>query len=194
MPSILATLTSLITLDLSINELSGTIPKEWATLTNLRYMSLYHNQLVGTVPNELAKLSKLSFMYGPWWDSCKLCQSCVSFGQSLHESLTHNFGQSLHESHHRPYMNESLESFASSLGTVPTSWLWYRDMYRRLVRVAHSFGMVPDSSFIERSLQLACKDLTSQESQIVHMRQQRNIWTRKWKNITQAHASETHMM
>eukprot|EP00241_Pyramimonas_parkeae_P019904 CAMPEP_0114320746 /NCGR_PEP_ID=MMETSP0059-20121206/26136_1 /TAXON_ID=36894 /ORGANISM="Pyramimonas parkeae, Strain CCMP726" /LENGTH=157 /DNA_ID=CAMNT_0001448235 /DNA_START=1202 /DNA_END=1674 /DNA_ORIENTATION=- len=75
MPSILATLTSLITLDLSINELSGTIPKEWPTLTNLRYMSLYHNQLggtvpnelakllVGTVPNELAKLSKLSFMY-----------------------------------------------------------------------------------------------------------------------------------
>mmetsp|Transcript_42468 Transcript_42468/g.79516 ORF Transcript_42468/g.79516 Transcript_42468/m.79516 type:complete len:103 (-) Transcript_42468:1820-2128(-) len=78
MPSILATLTSLITLDLSINELSGTIPKEWATLTNLRYMSLYHNQLVGTVPNELAKLSKLSFMYGRWWDSCKLCPKlCV---------------------------------------------------------------------------------------------------------------------
>lgn len=27
--------------DLSINELSGTIPKEWATLTNLRYMYVH---------------------------------------------------------------------------------------------------------------------------------------------------------
>mmetsp|Transcript_42464 Transcript_42464/g.79489 ORF Transcript_42464/g.79489 Transcript_42464/m.79489 type:complete len:154 (-) Transcript_42464:1180-1641(-) len=79
MPSILATLTSLITLDLSINELSGTIPKEWATLTNLRYMSLYHNQLVGTVPNELAKLSKLSFMY-----LCHNALLCGNIPMGLH--------------------------------------------------------------------------------------------------------------
>ena len=52
-------LSSLISLDLSGNRLSGEIPDTLATLTNLQYLNLSDNQLDGAIPTSLGDLSKL---------------------------------------------------------------------------------------------------------------------------------------
>ncbi len=48
-----------IELDLSDNQLSGTIPSELGNLSNLTWLDLWGNQLSGTIPSELDNLSNL---------------------------------------------------------------------------------------------------------------------------------------
>lgn len=50
---------NLVSLDLSNNQLSGTIPAELGTLTNLRELLLNGNTLSGEIPSALAKLNTL---------------------------------------------------------------------------------------------------------------------------------------
>lgn len=47
------------TLDMSFNNLDGTIPVELANCTALVSMSLRQNDLEGTIPSELGSLSQL---------------------------------------------------------------------------------------------------------------------------------------
>ena len=51
-----------VELDLSENELNGTIPSELGSLTNLEVLKLSQNQLNGTIPSELGNLSNLEVL------------------------------------------------------------------------------------------------------------------------------------
>ena len=48
------------TLDLSDNQLTGSIPPEIGNLTNLTYLSLSSNQLTGEIPPEIGNLTNLT--------------------------------------------------------------------------------------------------------------------------------------
>ena len=48
-----------LSLDLSENNLTGTLPVEWSGLSGLEYLMLYYNSLSGSIPAELGQLSKL---------------------------------------------------------------------------------------------------------------------------------------
>jgi Leucine-rich repeat (LRR) protein len=47
-------------LDLSNNQLTGSIPPEIGNLTNLTQLYLYHNQLTGSIPSEIGNLTNLT--------------------------------------------------------------------------------------------------------------------------------------
>ena len=50
-------------LDLSFNDLEGSIPKELGRLSSLQYLFLRFNKLSGTIPAELGNLTNLSILY-----------------------------------------------------------------------------------------------------------------------------------
>jgi Leucine-rich repeat (LRR) protein len=50
-------------LDMSSNQLSGTIPPELGQLSNLEFISLFINQLSGTIPPELGQLNSLKYLW-----------------------------------------------------------------------------------------------------------------------------------
>ncbi len=58
-PAALANLSSVESLDLSVNQLAGAIPPELGSLSDLRDLSLSDNQLEGAIPPELGSLSDL---------------------------------------------------------------------------------------------------------------------------------------
>ena len=58
-PSELSNLSSLERLNLFNNELTGTIPSELGNLASLQRLNLFNNQLTGTIPSELGNLSSL---------------------------------------------------------------------------------------------------------------------------------------
>eukprot|EP00501_MAST-03F_sp_TOSAG23-6_P002032 GSMAST32.ASY1.ANO1.2120.1 assembled CDS len=53
---------SVTALDLSNNQLSGSIPKEIGQLTSLKYLGLNDNNLSGTIPKEIGQLSNLNLL------------------------------------------------------------------------------------------------------------------------------------
>ena len=55
--------TSLAALDLGDNQLSGTIPEELGSLTGLQDLSLRDNRLTGAIPEELGNLTGLDALY-----------------------------------------------------------------------------------------------------------------------------------
>ena len=55
-------MSGLIDLDLSSNQLSGSIPPELGNLTNLQYLYLSSNQLTGSIPPELGNLTALEVL------------------------------------------------------------------------------------------------------------------------------------
>ena len=59
-PAEIGNLTSLTELELSFNLLSGTIPAEIGNLTSLTELELYSNQLSGTIPAEIGNLTSLT--------------------------------------------------------------------------------------------------------------------------------------
>ncbi len=61
-PPELGSLLHLEELDLSNNQLSGTIPIDLGNLTNLKVLSLYTNRLSGGIPSELGHLSNLELL------------------------------------------------------------------------------------------------------------------------------------
>jgi len=62
LPSDVWKLTNLTYLDLSRNQLSGSIPPEIGNLTNLTYLNLGFNQLTGSIPPELGNLTNLTYL------------------------------------------------------------------------------------------------------------------------------------
>ena len=51
------------TLDLYINQLTGSIPPEIGNMTNLTYLYLDDNQLTGEIPPEIGNLTNLTKLY-----------------------------------------------------------------------------------------------------------------------------------
>lgn len=49
--------------ELYMNDLVGSIPKEFGELKNLVSLDLYHNNLTGPIPPTLSNLSNLKFLY-----------------------------------------------------------------------------------------------------------------------------------
>ena len=62
-PTELANLTDLTSLNLSQNQLTGEIPPELGNLTNLQSLALYANQLTGEIPPELGNLTNLTDLF-----------------------------------------------------------------------------------------------------------------------------------
>ena len=62
-PPELGNLSSLTFLYLHANRLTGTIPPELGNLTSLEGLGVHGNQLTGTIPTELGNLSSLTFLY-----------------------------------------------------------------------------------------------------------------------------------
>ena len=61
-----------ITLRLSYNRLSGSIPPQLANLSNLEHLSLSYNRLSGSIPPQLANLKNLEALslWGNWLNGC----------------------------------------------------------------------------------------------------------------------------
>lgn len=57
--SLVRILTTFITIDLSDNEFSGTIPQSIGKLNSLKYLNLSHNSLTGNIPASLGNISEL---------------------------------------------------------------------------------------------------------------------------------------
>ncbi|MEJ2627816.1 MAG: choice-of-anchor D domain-containing protein, partial [bacterium] len=62
-PPEIENLSYLITLDLQLNQLTDSIPSEIGNLSNLKYLYLNNNQLNGSLPPELGNLSHLEYLY-----------------------------------------------------------------------------------------------------------------------------------
>jgi len=62
-PAELGQLSYLENLTLTDNQLSGTIPPELGQLSNLRKLTMHYNQLSGTIPPELGQLSNLESLW-----------------------------------------------------------------------------------------------------------------------------------
>ena len=62
LPSDVWKLTNLTYLDLSRNQLTGSIPPEIGNLTNLTYLNLGFNQLTGSIPPEIGNLTNLTYL------------------------------------------------------------------------------------------------------------------------------------
>ena len=61
-PPEIGNLTNLTWLWLNDNQLTGSIPPEIGNLTNLTRVSLYDNQLTGSIPSELGNLTNLTYL------------------------------------------------------------------------------------------------------------------------------------
>lgn len=58
-PAALSNCTGLVIIDLSFNQLQGSIPSELSSLRNLERLSLWYNGLTGEIPAEIGNLSRL---------------------------------------------------------------------------------------------------------------------------------------
>ena len=62
-PSSIADLSNVQTIELQGNSLSGTIPSQIASLTQLERLDLAYNQLTGAIPSTIGSLAALKFLY-----------------------------------------------------------------------------------------------------------------------------------
>lgn len=62
-PVEIGSLTQLTTLDLSLNNLTGSIPTEIGNLTNLKSFKAYGNSLSGAIPTEIGNLTKVTELH-----------------------------------------------------------------------------------------------------------------------------------
>ena len=62
-PSSIGSMTSLTSIDLSINSLSGTIPSSIGLLTLLTSLNVMSNRLAGNIPSTFSKLVSLTSLY-----------------------------------------------------------------------------------------------------------------------------------
>ncbi len=84
-PADLGNLTDLTYLTLYSNNLTGTIPTTLGNLVNLVKLYLGANDLSGTIPNELASLTKLQFL---WLNNCELTGNIPSWIGSLTDLIS----------------------------------------------------------------------------------------------------------
>ena len=63
LPTQIALLTGLSSLDLHHNSLSGSIPTQMGLLTNLQYLALSDNLLTGSIPTQFGNLTQLNNLY-----------------------------------------------------------------------------------------------------------------------------------
>ena len=64
LPSELASLTQLKSLNLAINRITGSIPESYSTMPNLTHLSLYNNSLSGEIPSSLNNLDGWRYNWG----------------------------------------------------------------------------------------------------------------------------------
>eukprot|EP00211_Chloroparvula_japonica_P009359 CAMPEP_0119120656 /NCGR_PEP_ID=MMETSP1310-20130426/1604_1 /TAXON_ID=464262 /ORGANISM="Genus nov. species nov., Strain RCC2339" /LENGTH=171 /DNA_ID=CAMNT_0007110145 /DNA_START=64 /DNA_END=576 /DNA_ORIENTATION=+ len=95
-------------LDLSENQLKGTIPPELVQLTALVWMWMGNNQLTGTIPSELGQVSALEWL----WFNDNLFNSTIPTELGQLSSLTHLWMGN----------NQLTGRIPSELGQLPLDW------------------------------------------------------------------------
>ena len=111
-PSSLGSLSSLERLELNENQLTGEIPPELGDLTNLLSLILWDNQLTGEIPPELGDLTNLFFLF-------------LDYNQ-LTGSIPSSLGRlsSLRGLHlHRNQLTGSIPSWLGDLTNLTSLWL-----------------------------------------------------------------------
>ncbi|KAM3350767.1 hypothetical protein ACQJBY_023064 [Aegilops geniculata] len=137
-PDTIANLSSLTTIDLDGNQLSGTIPVSVTTLNNLQELNLANKTLTGAIPEEISRLTRLVRLY---LDKNQLSGSIPSTMGNLSELQ---------------YMTSSLNSLSS---TIPFS-LWRLSKLISL-NLAYSMLTGPLPRDVSQVKQIAQMDLSS---------------------------------
>ncbi|MCD7464608.1 hypothetical protein HAX54_053084 [Datura stramonium] len=100
LPPEIGNLNAMIHMDLSMNTLSNGIPKEIGSLQNLIYLSLRDNKLQGSIPSSMSSISALEFL------------------DLSHNNVTGSIPTSLEKLQNLKYFNVSFNKF---VGEIPSS-------------------------------------------------------------------------
>ncbi|KAF6986834.1 hypothetical protein CFC21_004547 [Triticum aestivum] len=138
-------LTSLNMLEVSHNQLSGSMPVEIGALANLTYLDLQQNNLSGSVPVEIGKLTKLTYLDLSFNNLSGVMTEdhFVGLMNLKYIDLSENYLEVIVDSHWVPPFNlESAWLSYCNLGPKFPKWLQWQKSIRELI--------IPNTGLVDR--------------------------------------------